>query len=155
MALELHTAGMFVKTAPEATSGTRPTSGYTALTSIKRIGSLNPEPNALDVTDLSDTEFKRYIIGLKDTGGALTLGANHTESFMTEWGSLCDTADSLASESKAFWMEIGHPKLTKSFFLRIIPSPMGLNEVGVDAPLEIDVYVSPNKVAGWAAKSTT
>ena len=59
MAQELSTAGVLLKYAVETTAGTRPTTGYTTVPSIKSIPDLNPEPESLEVTDLSDTEWRR------------------------------------------------------------------------------------------------
>ena len=81
MANEISTAGITVKYAVETTSGTRPTTGYTSIPNIKNIPEFNPQPSALDVTDLSDTTWKRYIAGLKDPGGALGFTANFTSAF--------------------------------------------------------------------------
>ena len=53
MAIELSTAGVSVQYAVEATAGTRPTTGYTTLTGMKSIPSLNPAPDTIETTDLS------------------------------------------------------------------------------------------------------
>ena len=71
VAIDLSTAGIRIGYAYEATSGTRPTSGYTNLPNPKSIPDMNPQPNALDITSLNDTEWKRYMEGLKDMGGSL------------------------------------------------------------------------------------
>ena len=59
MAMELSPAGVLLKYCVEATSGTRPTQGFTQIPSIKAIPDFNPEPESLEVTDLSDTEWRR------------------------------------------------------------------------------------------------
>ena len=59
MALELSTSGVLLKYAVESTAGTRPTTGYTQVPNIKSIPDFNPEPESLEVTDLSDTEWRR------------------------------------------------------------------------------------------------
>lgn len=155
MANELSTAGALVKYAVESTAGTRPTTGYTVIPNIKSIPDLNPEPSTLEVTDLSDTEWKRYIPGLKDPGGALAFNANNTDAFQTAWAALVTAAESAAADNKATWFEIWIPGLTKSFFFAGIPSPLGLAAMDVDAVLEIGAYVAPNQVEGWAAKATS
>lgn len=152
---ELSTAGALVKYAVEQTAGTRPTTGYTAIPNIKSIPDLNPEPSSLEVTDLSDTEYKRYIPGLKDPGGALSFGANNTDKFQTDWDALVTAAETAKASDKATWFEIWIPGLAKSFFFAGVPSPLGLAAMDVDAVLEINAYVAPNKIAGWAVKSTT
>lgn len=59
MAMELSTAGVLLKYCVETTSGTRPLQGFTQVPSIKAIPDFNPEPESLEVTDLSDTEWRR------------------------------------------------------------------------------------------------
>ena len=59
MALEISTAGVSLKYCVETTAGTRPTASYTAITGIKETPDFNHEPSTLEVTDLSDTVWKR------------------------------------------------------------------------------------------------
>lgn len=154
MALELSTAGVTVGYAVESTQGTRPTSGYTAIPNIKSTPDLNPEPSSLEVTDLSDTEWKRYIPGLKDPGGAISFTANNTDGFQSAWETLVSAYTTGATSSLATWFEIKIPGLTKSFFFAGIPSDLGLNAMEVDAVAEIDCYVAPNQIDGWQTAST-
>ena len=155
MANELSTAGVLVKYAVESAAGTRPSTGYTSIPNIKSTPDLNPEPSSIEVTDLSDTEWKRYIDGLKDPGGALSFLANNTAAFQTAWGNLVTAAETGRASSKATWFEIMIPGLTNSFYFAGIPSDLGLAGMDVDAVAEINAYVTPNQITGWAAKSTT
>lgn len=59
MALELSTAGVLLKYCAAASGTTRPTAGYVTIPNIKSIPDFNPEPESLEVTDLSDTEWRR------------------------------------------------------------------------------------------------
>lgn len=155
MANELSTAGVLVKYAVESAAGTRPSTGYTPIPNIKSTPDLNPEPSSIEVTDLSDTEWKRYIDGLKDPGGALSFLANNTAAFQTAWSGLVSAAGTGKAASKATWFEIMIPGLTNSFYFAGIPSELGLAGMDVDAVAEINAYVTPNQIIGWAAKSTT
>ena len=155
MALELSTAGVLVKYAVESNAGTMPSTGFTVIPNIKATPDLNPEPSALEVTDLSDTEWKRYIPGLKDPGGSIAFTANNTEAFQTAWDALVTAAEAGKDDGLATWFEIFVPGLTNSFYFAGMPSPLGLSAIDVDAVLEIEAYVSPNEIVGWAAKSTT
>lgn len=154
MANELSTAGVSVKYIAESSAGVRPTSGYTPIPNIKSTPSLNPEPSNLEVTDLSDEEWKRYIPGLKDPGGALAFMANNTSAFQTAWAALVSAYESAAADGKATWFEIAIPSLTNSFYFAGIPSELGLEAMEVDSPAEINAYVTPNQVEGWAVAST-
>lgn len=155
MAIDLSTAGISLNYCVEATAGTRPTSGYTKIAGIKSIPDLNPEPSTLETTTLDSTEWKTYIFGLKDVGGALAFGANNTEAFQTEWGALVTAAETAETSSKSTWFAVVVPGLTKSFYFSGKPSPLGLSAVEVDSVLEIDAYISPSAVAGWQSKPTS
>ena len=57
-------AGVKIKYAVEATAGTRPTSGYKVLPDIKEVPEMNPEPETLETTTLSDTDIAGKPIAL-------------------------------------------------------------------------------------------
>lgn len=155
MAIELSSAGVSLQYAVEVTAGTRPTSGYKKITGIKSTPDLNPEASSLDVTDLSDTEWKRYIGGLKDPGGALAFGANNTEAFQTDWSSLVEEYNTAKETGLGMWFAIVIPGLTKSFYMSVEPQPLGLSAIEVDSVLEIEAYASPKKIDGWLDKPTS
>ena len=152
MALEISTAGILVKYAVEATAGTRPTTGYTTIPNIKSTPDFNPEPSTLEVTDLSDLIWKRYIPGLKDPGGALSFNANLTSAFKTAWETLVSAYETGIASSKQTWFEIMVPTIG-SFYFAGIPSVLGVNGYEVDAVAEISVYVTPNQIEGWGTSS--
>lgn len=153
MALELSTAGVSLKYAVETTAGTRPTASYTAVPNIKETPDFNPEPSTLEVTDLSDTVWKRYIAGLKDPGGALSFTANLTSAFKTAWETLVTAYTTGIASSKATWFEINVPTVG-SFYFAGVPSALGINGMSVDEVAEITVYVTPNQIHGWDTAST-
>lgn len=153
MALELSTAGVSLKYCVETTAGTRPTASYTAVPNIKETPDFNPEPSTLEVTDLSDTVWKRYIAGLKDPGGALSFTANLTSAFKTAWETLVSAYETGIASSKATWFEINVPTVG-SFYFAGIPSELGINGMQVDAVAEVSVYITPNKIHGWDTAST-
>ncbi len=154
MANELSTAGITLQCCKETVSGTRPTSGYRTISNIRSIPDFNPEPNTIDVTDLSETEFMRYITGLKDVGSAIGFGANHTEEFHTAWDALVDEYESALEESLSMWFAVVIPKLSRAFYFAGQPSPLGLAAIEVNAGLQITAYIAPNDIGGWAAKPT-
>lgn len=149
MANEISTAGITVGYAVETTAGTRPTTGYTDIPNIKNISEVNPEPSTYEVTDLSDTVWKRYIQGLKDPGGAIAFTANFTSAFKTAWESCVSAAETGFSSSKACWFEVVVPNFG-SFYFAGMPSELGLPAIDTDAVFEGDVYVTPNQIEGWA-----
>ncbi len=143
MAINLSTAGIQLLYAVETTAGTRPTSGYTRIRGIKSTPSLNPAPDTLETTTLDETEYKTYIDGLKDLGGALEFTFNLTEELITTWENLMDAYEAGKLANKATWFCIVVPDLTKAFFFTGNPSEMGLPETEVNAVLEITNYITP------------
>ena len=153
MALEISTAGVSLRYCVETNAGTRPTTGYTLVPNIKETPDFNPEPSTLEVTDLSDLVWKRYIAGLRDPGGALSFTANLTSAFKTAWAALVTAYNNGIASSKATWFEIAIPTVG-SFFFAGIPSEMGVNGMSVDAVAEINVYITPNVIHGWDTTTT-
>lgn len=153
MALEISTAGVGLRWCVETTAGTRPTTGYQVVPSIKETPDFNPEPSTLEVTDLSDLVWKRYIAGLKDPGGALSFTANLTSAFKTAWEGVVSAYTTGISSSKATWFEIVVPTVG-SFYFSGIPSTLGINGMSVDEVAEVSVYITPNKIHGWDTTST-
>lgn len=156
MALEFSTAGVKVLYAVESTAGTRPTTGYTQIPGIKSTPDFNPAPNSIQVTDLSDTEYHRYIPALKDVGGASAFTANLTSGFKSAWEALVTASETARESNKATWFEIRVPDSTVgSFYFAGIPTPLGVSAFEVDSVAEIDAYVTPNQITGWSTPSTT
>lgn len=154
MALELSSAGITLKYAVESTKGSRPTTGYTTIPNIKSVPDFNAEPSQLEVTDLSDTVWKRYIPGLKDVGGAVAFTANLTASFKTTWNSLVSEATTAKASDLSTWFEVAIPNFD-SFYFSGMPAELGMKGMEVDSVVEADGYITPNTIFGWGAKSST
>lgn len=151
----LSTAGVTIGYAVESTKGTRPTTGYTTIHDIKEVPDFNPEPETLEATDLEETEYKFYVAGLKDVGGALGFLANFTQELQTQWDTIVSAHKAL-TEGKRMWFEIKHPKLTKSVFFPGEPAAMGLPSMSVSSVLETTLYITPVGAPVWetASKNT-
>ena len=150
---EFSTAGIKVYYAVETTAGTRPTTGFANIAGIKSTPDFNAEPSNLDVTDLADQVWKRYISGLKDVGGSLSFTANLTVDFKNAWDALVTASETARADGKATWFEIAIPNF-ESFYFSGYPSPLGVKGFNVDEVAEIDAYVTPNQIEGWATAST-
>lgn len=149
VAIDLSTAGIRVGYAYESTSGTRPTSGYTNLPNPKSIPDMNPTPNAFDITSLNDTEWKRYMEGLKDMGGALGLTFGMSQEFFTLWENICDTDDTNKATGKRTWLVFYVPGLADSFFMPVDPARIGMPAAEVDSVLDVTVNVLPIGAPLW------
>jgi len=153
-AINLSTAGVFLAYAVESTAGSRPTSGYTRITGAKSTPSLNPSPETIETTTLDETEYKTYIDGLKDLGGALEFTFNLTEELVTQWSTLMTAYETAKASNKATWFTIVIPGLTNSFYFTGNPSAMGLPETSVSSVLEITNYITPTNAPASYAKPT-
>lgn len=154
MGIAISTAGVTFGYAVETEKGKRPTMGYTLIPDVKEVPEMNPEPETLETTTLAETEFKTYIEGLKDLGGALSFLANYTTELETVWTALVTEYKSGIAEDKATWFEIKHPKLEKSVFFTGQPSAMGLPAMSVGAVLETNLFITPTNAPSWEVKST-
>lgn len=141
--IDLSTAGVHLKYAVEQTAGTRPTSGYIDLPGVKSTPSLNPAPEALDSTTLNETEWKTYVQGLKDLGGALEFTFNLTEALLEVWETLVTAATAAKETGKSTWFMIDIPGLTKAFYFRGDPADAGLPAIEVNSVLETTMFITP------------
>ena len=154
--IRLSTAGIAVKYAVEETAGTRPTAAtaYTEIPEIKEIPEINPEPSTLETTTLKEKEYKTYIDGLKDLGGALTFLANLTQDFKDAWEEMVTEYETAKASGKATWFVIDIPGIDEAVYFTGNPSNLGVPGAGVDAVLETNAYVTPTSAPTWAAKPT-
>lgn len=156
MAINLSTAGIHLYYAVEQTQGTRPTTkaDYTDLVGVKSIPSLNPSPETLETTTLNEIEWKTYIDGLKDLGGALEFTFNLTQDLVTMWDALMEAYEAAKATNKATWFLIDIPGLTEGLYFPGNPSSMGIPEAAVSSVLEITNYITPTGAPEMAAKPT-
>ena len=153
-AINLSTAGIQLLYAVESTAGTRPTTGYTRIYGAKTTPSLNPSPETLETTTLDETEYKTYIDGLKDLGGALEFTFNLTQDLIDTWDTLMTAYETAKAAGKSTWFTIVVPGLSESFYFTGNPSNMGLPETSVSSVLEITNYITPTNAPEKYAKPT-
>lgn len=156
MAINLSTAGIHLYYAVEKTKGTRPTlkSDYKDLLGVKSTPDLNPAPDTLETTTLNETEWKTYIDGLKDMGGALEFTFNLTQELIELWDELMEAYEAAKATGLATWFLIDIPGLTEGFFFTGNPSSMGLPAAEVSSVLEITNRITPTGAPQRAAKPT-
>lgn len=156
MAINLSTAGIHLYYAVEETAGQRPTakSAFKDLEGVKSIPSLNPAPETLETTTLNETEYKTYIDGLKDLGGALEFTFNLTQALVTMWEELMEAYEAAKAAGKATWFFIDIPGLTEGLYFTGNPSSMGVPEASVSSVLEITNYITPTGAPERGAKPT-
>ena len=150
--IALSTAGVKVTYAVETVADTRPATGYKQIPDLKEVPDFNPEPETMEATDLEETEYKFYVAGLKDVGGALAFLANFTDKLQTEWGEIVEAYNAAVAEGKRMWFQIAHPKLPKAVFFTGEPASMGLPSMAVNGVLETSVYITPTSAPIWETK---
>ena len=155
MSERFSTAGMWLGYAAEATAGARPTSGYTKIPEVKSMPSFNPSPETIESTTLEETEYKTYVKGLKDLGGALEYSANMTDDLVTAWQTLLTLFDTTVEAGKKVWFVVVHPYLANAVYFTGDPSSIGLNEASVGGMAETTLYITPTGAPVMAAKPTT
>lgn len=155
-AINLSTIGVQLHYAVEAEKGVRPTaaSDYTRIYGIKSTPSLNPAPETIETTTLDELEYKTYVDGLKDLGGALEFTFNLTQELTEKWDALMEAYEAGKVDGKQTWFAIVVPGLTDAFYFPGNPSAMGLPETSVSSVLEITNYITPVGAPIKAAKPT-
>lgn len=153
-AINLSTAGVSVNYAVETEVGVRPTTGFKKITGIKSTPSLNPAPETLEATTLDETEYKTYVQGLKDLGGALEFTANLTQVLMDEWDSLMTAYEAGVVAGKSTWFSIVIPGLEKSVYFTGTPSDLGAPEIATSSILETTLFITPTNAPAWHEKPT-
>lgn len=150
MSQRVSTAGMWLAYCVETTAGTRPQQGFTKIPEVKSMPSLNPAPNGIDVTPLSEEETIQYINGLKDFGGSLEFTANNTDDLYTAWTTLISAYETAQESNKATWFCIYHPKLGNAAYFKGEPAPYGWNGAEVNAAYETTLYIAPQSAPVYA-----
>ena len=156
MAINLSTAGIHLYYAVETSAGTRPTqkSAYNDLSGVKSTPDFNPAPDTLETTDLNQTEWKTYIDGLKDPGGALEFNFNMTQELIETWDALMEAYETGKMTGLQTWFLIDIPGLDEGFYFPGNPSSMGLPPAEVSSVLEITNRITPTGAPQRAAKPT-
>lgn len=153
--INLSTAGVSVQYAVETVAGTRPTSGYTKIIGVKSTPSLNPSPETLESTTLDETEYKTYVEGLKDLGGALEFTANLTQALVDQWDEVVTAYETAVAGNKSMWFTIVIPGIKESVYFTGKPSNLGAPETAVSSILETTLYITATNAPAWFAKPTT
>lgn len=128
---------------------------------IKNIPSLSPAPDTLETTPLSNTEYKTYINGLKDLGGALEFTVNLTQALIDMWNGKTSSDETSVigkfnalETGEALWLAVVHPKLDQSVYFPFEPAKLGLPEMSVNSVLEATLAITPIGEVEWGTKPT-
>ena len=153
MALEISTVGAKVKYAFEATSGVRPTTGYTELPNVSAAPDFPMDVETLDASDITDL-ITRYIPGRQDPGTDKEFALNHTDAVIAAWAQLVTDFATNKANDLALWWEYAYPSATNSYFFKAEPVALGNGGIEQNAVDTIPAKVIPQGGNAWAAKST-
>jgi hypothetical protein len=149
-----NTAGIKLKYAVEATAGVRPTTGFVYLTGITEIPEIGGQPDALESTTLDNLEYKTYIDGLKDLGGALGFTANDTPALRTAMDTLISAQATALAAGKATWFGVEVPDpIDETMFFTGKASKLGFGGASINGVLQTTIYVTPTGEPDWVANA--
>lgn len=156
MGVALSTLGVAVGYAftTDTETNTRPTTGYKILVDIKDVPDFNPTPDTIEVTPLVNEQYKTYIHGLKDLGGDLAFLANFTQELFDEYETATSGIMAQYNSGRHMWLVIDHPKLSKSLYINVTPSPLGLNAMAVNSAAEVTLHFASFGELVWADDPT-
>lgn len=146
--ISLSTAGILFGYGVETTNGIKPSS-FTQIERAMSLPSLNPQPESLDVTPLDAIEWKVYIAGLKDTGGALPVRFSLNNALKAAWGALVEAYKTAKEAGLNVWVEFYIPGMEDAFFFTAEPTPLGFGGAEVNSHLEVEAYITPTGNIGW------
>lgn len=134
------------------TAGNTPPSSWTHIpdiTDIPEIG--NSEPETYETTSLDNLEYKTYISGLKDTGGALGMTANDSPTFRTAWEAFVTASK---SENGA-WASVAIPApINQRMTFKAQATPLGFGGAGINSVLTTTAYITPLSEPVWSEISS-
>ena len=154
MAGEMTTAGIKFKYKVETTAGTKPTGAFTEIPDVISLPAMDSAPEALECTPLSETTWKRYVLGLKDPSSSVDIEANDTTAFRTAWTTMASASATGKSTGKATWYEIAIPN-RDSFYFTGEPADLGFAGASINSVMTIHGYIVPNTISGFATASST
>lgn len=160
MAGEISSAGVKIYYAAEETAGTRPSSGFAEKATgatlniadyVTGISGLGADFDMLDITPLSETKRHRFIKGLQNNDGSISLNANINPTSRADWGAIVTEYAALTG-GKGMWFEFVMPDDTQGFFVRGEPLEMRFPDVEAGSAIQGAIQIVENECTGFAAK---
>ena len=144
------TAGIHLHYAPETTAGTQPTSGFVRIPGITELPEIGGAPETYETTSLDNLEYKTYVEGLKDTGGALGISANDTPEFRSAVDAMITAQDTAEESGKTLWFFIVVPApINKQMAFPGKATPLGFGGAAINGVLTTTLYVTPSGEPKW------
>ena len=163
MAGEISTAGIKIFYAAESTAGTCPSTGFKEKASgatlniadyVTGVSGLGADYDMYDVTPLSETDRHRFIKGLQNNDGSISMNANINPTSRADWQAIIDEYAALTG-GKALWFEFVLPGDTDGFFIRGEPLPMRFPDVEAGSAVQGAIQIVENECDGFKTKITS
>lgn len=160
MAGEISTAGIKIFYAAESTAGTCPSTGFKEKASgatlniadyVTGVSGLGADYDMYDVTPLSETDRHRFIKGLQNNDGSISMNANINPTSRADWQAIIDEYAALTG-GKALWFEFVLPGDTDGFFIRGEPLPMRFPDVEAGSAVQGAIQIVENECDGFKTK---
>lgn len=163
MAGEISTAGIKIFYAAESTAGTCPSTGFKEKATgatlniadyVTGVSGLGADYDMYDVTPLSETDRHRFIKGLQNNDGSISMNANINPTSRADWQAIIDEYAALTG-GKALWFEFVLPGDTDGFFIRGEPLPMRFPDVEAGSAVQGAIQIVENECDGFKTKITS
>jgi len=163
MAGEISSAGIAIYYAVETSTGTRPNSGYKQKATnatmniadyVTGISGLGADYDMYDITPLSELVRHRFVKGLQNNDGSISLNANINPTSRTDWQKIVAEYTALTG-GKAMWFEFLMPGDTEGYFVRGEPLPMHFPDVEAASAVQGAIQIVENQNDGWQTKAVS
>lgn len=150
--VDLTTAGVAVA---YAFGESRPTTGWTHIAGIKSIPSMNEQPAMVDTTTLDELVSHVGVPGLKGLPGSTNFTASFTNVLTKQWADVVTKYKEAVEDGQQMWITIVIPGIDFAFYFTAIPSSLDVPAIGVDAAIDIDLYITPTSEREMTAAPTS
>lgn len=144
---ELSTIGMLLGYGLETVAGTKP-AAFTKFPYAITLPERNLEPQAIDVTPLSETTSHRFVPGLANDSSPIAIQFNMNDTSQAAWEAMV-SAYAGRGAGLSMWFEFYHPDLSDGFFFTGEPVALGFGGADVDSALNVTGYIIPNSMKKW------
>ena len=162
MAGEISSAGVQIFYAPESAVDTCPSTGFKQKATgatlniadfVTGVSGLGADYDMYDVTPLSETSRHRFIKGLQNNDGSISMDANINPTSRADWDKIVAEFAALTG-GKSLWFEFILPGDTDGFFIRAEPLPMRFPDVSAGSAVQGAIQLVENKCTGFSTKIT-
>lgn len=129
------------------TSASTTPSSWTKIHGITEIPEIGGQPDTYETTSLDNLQFKTYVDGLKDIGGALGFTANDTPEFRTEVAALL-AAQNESGKYIHFAINVPSP-ISKHMVFTGKASDLGFGGAAINEVLTTTLYITPSGEPVW------